>query len=141
MIPDTDITNLINLLAEIKERLDVTTNTLAIQSSQLIELRAEIHDYHLDANTTRVLRNHIEMDQMESDLELLHRRVDLLKGNGNISDKVKAIVRSEMGDAVATELKKTNIDWVAVRQTAVQAATGAIVIAILWAIIRTLAGP
>jgi chromosome segregation ATPase len=140
MINTEEENEIIKSIKDIQTGVSSLNNTLAIQAAQLIDLRAEISEFQSDQKATRLFRAQVEGEQLEAEIGVLKKRMDAMKNNIPITDKIKRLVRGEVGEVIQSEFRKSQIDWVAVRQVAVQTAAGSLVVALVWVVIRLLAG-
>jgi len=134
MVNDMKIdTTVIDELRGIKSQLAVNTNTVAINTAQIIDLRNEINNFLAETTGTRMAREHKEIAQLELELEKVNKMIEVAKTSPGQTPKMSTSQKIRM------ELQKGRIDWNAVRQTAVQAAAASIVIVSVWHIIKWLA--
>lgn len=148
-----DVIELLKLLRRMEENNKTVLNTLAITTQQLIDLRVEVGTFAAESNASRQLRSSTDIAALEGELELLNKRLENLRTgtSGNTTERIKAAVKQEVsssvgtsiGDAIKVELKKTQIDWLAVRQAVVVTVLCTIAAAVtgilFWQLVQVLA--
>jgi anion-transporting ArsA/GET3 family ATPase len=137
-----DVESLIQFLSTMNQSLlsqgRSTSNTMASILRTLNTLQADLQQFMTVNDLTRERRFQEEIDAMEAQLAVISKQLEEKK-NARVdlkstTDKVRTVAREEL----AERDRKRSIDWLAVRQTAINASAGALAVAILWAIVINL---
>jgi len=120
-------------LKGIKSQLMANTNTVAINTGQVIELRNEINNFLVETTGTRMAREHKEIAQLELELEKVNKMIEVAKTPPGATPKMST------SQKIRLELQKGKINWNAVWQTAAQAAAATVAVVGVWQIIKLLA--
>jgi hypothetical protein len=133
-----DTETIVSLLNALLSQSRSLNNSNGILISKMTALEKLLDNFVKVQTLTRDRRFEEEINQLETQLDVMKKQLEekkQLKADiRSTSDKIKAITKEQ----IAEEAKKNKIDWLVVRQTMINAAAGALAIAIVWGIVTFL---
>ena len=133
-LPEPSIQQLLTML---NENIRINTNTLAINTTQIIDLRNELNNFLSETVDVRISREKKELTQLEADMEAMTKKIEAAR------DMKDNPMRQRTSEKIRAEMAKGKINWLQVRQIAVQAVFAALSVALVgivfWESIKWLA--
>jgi hypothetical protein len=139
---DIDTEAILQFLITMNQALLTQTRTTNQNTAQILvtmkALQTDIQELIRVLDITRERRFEEEINTLERQITVLQSQIDDKK-NAKVelkttSEKIKLGVKAEL----AEQAKKKQIDWLAVRQVMINAAFGALAVAIMWGIVSNL---